>query len=52
MITEWCLHRYMELMTSLEVTKDIADYNANQYLTKEELREKSESLGNRMAALL
>ena len=33
-----------------EVTKDIADYNANQYLTKEELREKL-VLGNRMAAL-
>lgn len=33
-----------------EVTKDIADYNANQYLTKEELREKL-ILGNRMAAL-
>ena len=33
-----------------EITKDIADYNANQYLTKEELREKL-VLGNRMAAL-
>ena len=33
-----------------EITTDIADYNTNQYLTKEEFREKL-ILGNRIAAL-
>ena len=30
-----------------EITKDIADYNANQYLNKEELREKMDNLMNK-----